>query len=168
MTNPTIYTEKQRFKQWWLWLILLITNVYGLYTAYFQFIKSKNTIDKQLNINNVLIETIIILAINLLFYYIKLETRIDSKSISVRFFPFQLKERVYNWEEIKSANIRTYKPLLEYGGWGIRGFGNNRALNISGNKGLQLEFKNGKKLLIGTVKAPEVESILEELDKNIA
>jgi hypothetical protein len=168
MTNPAIYTEKQRFKQWWLWLILLITNVYGLYTAYFQFIKSKNTIDKQLNINNVLIETIIILAINLLFYYIKLETRIDSKSISVRFFPFQLKERVYNWEEIKSANIRTYKPLMEYGGWGIRGFGNNRALNISGNKGLQLEFKNGKKLLIGTEKSTEMESILEELDKNIA
>ena len=168
MTNPTIYTEKQRFKQWWLWLILLITNAHGLYTAYFQFIKSKNTIDKQLNINNVLIETIIILAINLLFYYIKLETRIDSKSISVRFFPFQLKERVYNWEEIKSANIRTYKPLMEYGGWGIRGFGNNRALNISGNKGLQLEFKNGKKLLIGTEKSTEMESILEELDKNIA
>jgi hypothetical protein len=168
MTNPTIYIEKQRFKQWWLWLILLITNVHGLYTAYFQFIKSKNTIDKQLNINNVLIETIIILAINLLFYYIKLETRIDSKSISVRFFPFQLKERVYDWEEIKSANIRTYKPLMEYGGWGIRGFGNNRALNISGNKGLQLEFKNGKKLLIGTIKATEMESILEELDKNIA
>jgi hypothetical protein len=79
-----------------------------------------------------------------------------------------LKERVYNWEEIKSANIRTYKPLMEYGGWGIRGFGNNRALNISGNKGLQLEFKNGKKLLIGTEKSTEMESILEELDKNIA
>jgi hypothetical protein len=166
MTDSPIYTEKQRFKQWWLWLILFLSNGYILYKAYFQFVNSKNAIDKQMNINNIIIEIIIIFSINLLFYFIKLETRIDAKGITVRFFPFHLKERVYNWEEIKSANTRTYNPLLEYGGWGIRGFGNNRALNISGNKGLQLEFKNGKKLLIGTVKPSEIESILSEFHKN--
>jgi len=56
--------------------------------------------------------------------------------------------------------VRKYKPLLEYGGYGIRGFGNNRALNISGNTGLQLVFKDGRKLLIGTKKGHEMIEML--------
>ena len=56
--------------------------------------------------------------------------------------------------------IREYKPIMEYGGWGIRGFGSNRALNIKGKIGLQLVFKNGQKLLIGTQKADEIVKIL--------
>jgi hypothetical protein len=56
--------------------------------------------------------------------------------------------------------VRKYKPLLEYGGYGIRGFGNNRALNIAGKTGLQLIFKDGRKLLIGTQKGLEMIEML--------
>ena len=75
-------------------------------------------------------------------------------------FPLHLKFRKYLWTEIETAEVRKYKPLLEYGGYGIRGFGKNRALNISGNTGFQLVFKDGRKLLIGTQKGHEMIEML--------
>jgi hypothetical protein len=58
--------------------------------------------------------------------------------------------------------IRKYRPVLEYGGWGYRIFGNKRAFNISGDMGLQLEFTDKSKLLIGT---SQPEALAEALKK---
>ncbi|MBX2959059.1 MAG: hypothetical protein KF732_03800 [Flavobacteriales bacterium] len=63
--------------------------------------------------------------------------------------------------------VRQYSPLTEYGGWGIRLglFGKGTAYNVSGNKGLQLEFTNNKKLLIGTNKPNELTETLTKIGK---
>ena len=45
---------------------------------------------------------------------------------------------------------RQYKPIREYGGWGIRYGRGGKAYNVSGNKAVQLVLKNGKRLLIGS------------------
>ncbi|PQJ82980.1 hypothetical protein BTO16_05475 [Polaribacter glomeratus] len=77
------------------------------------------------------------------------------------------------WSELKEVKVRTYNPIGEYGGWGFRsGFlwnkSKGKAINISGDVGIQLEFKNGKKLLIGTQKKAEAESVLETYQHKIA
>ena len=56
--------------------------------------------------------------------------------------------------------------LLEYGGWGLKGGllwkkSKGIAINVSGNIGIQLELKNGKKLLIGTQKLQEAKQVLD-------
>ncbi|MDQ1088364.1 hypothetical protein [Siphonobacter sp. SORGH_AS_1065] len=55
--------------------------------------------------------------------------------------------------------------MTEYGGWGLRLglFGKGIAFNVSGNKGLQLEFIDHKKLLIGTNKPEELTKVLSEI-----
>ena len=58
------------------------------------------------------------------------------------------------------------------GGWGIKFglFGNKargNAVNISGDIGIQLELKNGKKLLIGTQKEAESKSVIQNYQNNI-
>lgn len=68
-------------------------------------------------------------------------------------------------ERNSKAYVRTYDALSEYGGWGLKGgaLWNNskgKAINVSGNIGIQLELKNGKKLLIGTQKKKEAENVL--------
>jgi hypothetical protein len=50
--------------------------------------------------------------------------------------------------------------LTEYGGWGIKGTKHDRAFNISGKQGIQLEFKDGNRLLIGTQKPQDVQKWL--------
>jgi len=101
------------------------------------------------------------LTISFLLLQLRLETQINKEGISLRFFWFHFSFRHYKWVEIKKAYVREYSPVVEYGGWGIRGFYKNRAFNVSGNKGLQLEFLNGRKLLIGTQKPDEISNILK-------
>lgn len=165
MITAEVYTEKQRFKQWWIWLIILFLNGTTLYAAISQIYKGKPFGQNPMSDTSLLFMTGFVLLFNLLFFYLKLETRIDAMGIAVRFFPFHLRERQYKWEEIKSVELRTYKPIAEYGGWGLRGFGANKALNVSGNLGLHIIFQNGNTLLIGTNDSEGVSSILKELGK---
>jgi len=60
--------------------------------------------------------------------------------------------------------VRRYNALSEFGGWGIRFGSNGTAFNMSGTMGLQLEFLNRKRLLIGTNKATELTKVIEELN----
>jgi hypothetical protein len=157
MNNKYLFKEKQRFNQWWIWLFFFVMIGYSFYSF-------NKIIDDQEEIItfNVLIKYTMPLLIALIFRFFMLETRIQSDGISVRFFPIHFKRRFYSWEDISECYIRKYRPILEFGGWGLRGFGINKALNVSGNIGLQLVFKDGKKLLIGTKRSEE---IIEELTK---
>jgi hypothetical protein len=69
---------------------------------------------------------------------------------------------------VEKSYVRTYKPIAEYGGWGLRSgiFGNGQAFNVYGNTGLQLELKNRKKLLFGTQKKYEIEKAIEQIKPN--
>jgi hypothetical protein len=57
--------------------------------------------------------------------------------------------------ELSKYEIRTYQPIREYGGWGIRYGSSGKAYNISGNTGMQLELKDGTRILLGTQKPEE-------------
>ena len=111
-----------------------------------------------------------------------LTTYINEEGILIRLFPFFVKWISFPWDIISKAYIRTYRPIKEYGGWGIRhpsgmfrfniirikglrNNPNNVAYNMSGNIGLQLELINGKRVLIGTRRPVELEEVLRKLNK---
>jgi len=79
----------------------------------------------------------------------RLRTEVRPDGLYVRFVPFTRQHR-FSWDEIVSAEARRYRPLLEYGGWGVRWSRSGKAYNVSGNRGVQLELAGGKKLLIGS------------------
>ncbi|MHC4757478.1 MAG: DUF6141 family protein [Planctomycetota bacterium] len=93
-----------------------------------------------------------------LFLIFKLETVVRSDGLYVRLFPLHLRFKKFTLDNIREYYARTYKPIMEYGGWGIRyGLGESgKAYNIKGNKGLQLVFTNGKRLLIGSQKSEKL------------
>jgi hypothetical protein len=66
--------------------------------------------------------------------------------------------------QIARWEVRTYRRILEYGGWGIRYAltGGGWAYNISGNRGVQLVFTGGKRLLIGAQHSEELATALEQ------
>ena len=158
MKNNTLFSEKQHFRQWWLMLIFL-SIVVGLSLATYQ------QIIKNLPIVSILIAWSVILPVIALFYFMHLKTVVTQEAISIHFFPFFKKQIA--WNEVEKAYIREYKPLGEYGGWGIR-FGLNKgmAYTIAGNLGLQLVLKKGNELLIGTQKEQELEVTLRQLRKH--
>ena len=157
------FNETQGFRQWWIYLIILFTIVswgYALIASFQSEEPQKASEDYVL-----ILTSIIPIALILLLFSLKLVTKIRNDGIHVRFKPLQLKEKHIRPEEIKTFEVRKYKPLTEYGGWGIRTGGKKygKAYNVSGNMGLQLYLANGKRLLIGTKKAREVQKAMEAM-----
>ena len=103
---------------------------------------------------------IITIGIAVLFIVLKLETEVRSDGLYVRYFPFHLKYKKINPDDLAEYFARQYKPLREYGGWGIKCGKGGKAFNVSGDRGLQLVFTNGKRLLIGSQKADELEQAM--------
>lgn len=95
---------------------------------------------------------------------------IDGKGIRFR-FTLLMKEKFIPKEDISRYEVRKYKPVLEYGGWGYRKRNRNLfkgkkagvAYNVKGNMGLQLYLKDGAKILIGTQKPAGVERAMKKL-----
>ena len=109
-----------------------------------------------------------VLLLTLLFVFLRLDTAIQKDGIYYRFLPFQLTYKKISWDRISKAFVRQYNPITEYGGWGLRIglFGKGQAFNVSGNKGLQLVYDNGKKLLLGTQRPQEIEQVLKQLGRD--
>lgn len=164
MNGEILFSETQRFKQWWLWLLLIGVNVLMLYGVLSQVVNGQPFGDKPASNGQLLTGAAISLLVTIFVLSIRLDTQIKEDGIYVRFFPLQFSYRFFPWNSLLKCYVRTYNPISEYGGWGLRLglFGKGTAYNISGNEGLQLEFTNGKKLLLGTQKPQELSEVLNQ------
>lgn len=156
-----VFTEKQSAKK--LLLVVLPLLLVGTITLAIDWYDATNPLRKD-NLQSQLIITGGVTALVLiLFLIMSLRTKITKDGIIYSYTPF-VKEKQLKWDELEKVWVRKYKPIREYGGWGLRiGFGKGKAYNIWGTKGLQLVFKNGKQLLIGTQKPKELATFLKRL-----
>ena len=154
------FKEEQRFRQVWLMVLLGFSLLVPVSLIINEYIKDNTS----MTTNEFLGSLIVIIASVLLIFIFKLSTRIDEKGIHYQFFPFHFSMKTLLWSEITKAEVRTYDPIGEYGGWGLRYSFNKKkgnAVNVSGDIGIQLTLKNGKKLLIGTQKKEAVSRVLK-------
>ena len=163
-----VFKEEQRFTQTWLIVLMAFSLVVPLVLIIREFLKenSEFTVGGFLGAVGVLIASIVPI------FFFKLITRIDEVGIHYRFFPFHFKTKRITWREIEKAYVRIYDPIGDYGGWGLKGgFLWNKskgiAINVSGDIGIQLELKTGKKILIGTQKKQEATSVIETYTKKL-
>jgi len=136
--NEKIFYEIQQFRQKWIWTILLIV----LFVLFLPIISG---------IISILFGVILILTgfcFIWLFYSMKLITEIKGDSIHIKFSPFTT--QIIPFSEIIKYEIRQYRPIIEYGGWGIRFNRSGKAYTVSGNIGIQIQLSVGKGILIGT------------------
>ncbi|MCO4769699.1 MAG: hypothetical protein KDA24_06670 [Deltaproteobacteria bacterium] len=86
-------------------------------------------------------------------------TEVASDGVRVNLRPFP--GRTYAWSEIARAEVRTYRPIMEYGGWGLRWGPSGKAYNVYGTEGVQLTLTNDKRVLIGSQRAAELAAVIE-------
>ena len=93
-----------------------------------------------------------------------LRTRIKKDFIYVSYYPFKRKWEKIEVSEILFYKIRKYSPYREYSGYGVKDHRKRgQAYIISGNTGLQLYLKDGRKVLIGTQKTQAVAYAMRKL-----
>lgn len=101
--------------------------------------------------------------IGLLIWVARLETEVRQDGLYLRYAPFHRRFRRFKAEDLGEYHARTYRPILEYGGWGIRYGWNGRAYNVSGNGGVQLIFRDGRRVLIGSSTPSELEAAIRSI-----
>jgi hypothetical protein len=82
-------------------------------------------------------------------------TEVDDRDITLRYRGL-LKTRVIPISSVRDARPRTYRPIRDYGGWGIKFGPKGWVYNVSGREGVQLQLTEGKPLLIGSRRPDEL------------
>ncbi|MDA9127261.1 hypothetical protein N9J65_00210 [Flavobacteriaceae bacterium] len=150
--DQKVFIESQRFNQWWLWALLLGIFGVGCYGLIQQLILEVPFGSKPMNDTGVIGFCFFNLGMILFFRWMRLDTRINSEGLYMRFVPF--KTKFHPWEEIESISVVHYGFV---GGWGIRLFTPyGTVYNMRGAKGLAIRLKTGKKFLIGSQRVAEL------------
>lgn len=101
--------------------------------------------------------------IGFLIWVARLETEVRQDGLYIRYVPFRRHFKRFQAEDLSEYHARTYRPILEYGGWGIRFGWKGRAYNVSGNRGVQLVFRDGRRVLIGSSQPSELEAAIRSI-----
>ncbi len=152
-----VFKETQTYRGTWIMYLIVLVEIPTLILLLTLFFKEENKTEMGIALGLV---TITMAFIFLLLFNLKLETRIDQFGISFRYFPFINSWRKYPFDQIKKLEVINYSPITDYGGWGLKGNSTTKAYSILGDQGLLLDVGEKKKIMIGTMKAKELEQFL--------
>lgn len=159
------FREQQKFGAWWLIAIILLM-VVGAWYAFIQQVILGEPVGSNPLPDALVIVLVIFTGVILpgLFLSMRMITEVRNDGLYIRFVPFLFKFRKIDLESAATIERVTYRPLMDYGGWGIRMTRKGKAYNVKGNEGIRIEYENGRHLLIGSQKADELLVALHEVD----
>lgn len=97
---------------------------------------------------------------------LRMTTEVTPSDVRVWFGWIPTYRRFIPIGEIRKIEVVSYRPLADYGGWGIRsGRDGERVLNARGNRGVRLTLGDGSRLLIGSQR-PEALAVAIERSLN--
>ena len=148
-----IFQETQRFRQIWIWALILGMSGFSISSLFLLEDKAPLTFgDLAFPLGGILL-------LNILFLSFTLTTRIVANSLSYRFFPFT-RWRTFRFEEMEALDLVEYNGLWEYGGWGIKWNGDTWSYTTGGKWGVIVKTTD-KKFLLGTQKPEEVRQVID-------
>ncbi len=100
-----------------------------------------------------------------IIFLLHMTTEVTPSDLRVWFGWIPTYRRFVPIESVRSVDVVSYRPIADYGFWGIRsGRDGERALIARGNRGVRIELKDGSKLLIGSQR-PEL--LAEAIDRSL-
>jgi hypothetical protein len=156
-----VFKEIQHFRQPWIWILVGGIACIAWYSFIRQIILGDPFGSNPASDAGVIIILVIFgIIFPVWFLIMRLEVQVTSSSLSFRMFPLHV-----NWREVPFGTIDCvmaviYRPIREYGGWGIRFGRKGIAYNVSGDRGVQVTLTSGKSFLLGSQRAEELELVL--------
>jgi hypothetical protein len=84
-----------------------------------------------------------------------LVTVVDDETITLQYRGL-FKTRTIPISTVRDARPRTYRPIRDYGGWGIKFGPKGWVYNVTGRQGVQLVLSGKRPLLIGSKRPDEL------------
>lgn len=160
---PESFREVQFMRRWWFVLLALLPAALVWWGAiqqlWFGTPWGNNPASDELMVFLLLIFGI---AFPVFLLNIRMTTTVSDR-ISIRFSPFMLRPRTISPREIVLHQALQYRPIADYGGWGIKGFASDRVYNVYGDRGVKVTLENGNKVMIGSQRAEELNMAIGSL-----
>jgi len=144
MKTP-LFREVQRFRQPWIWALL---GSVALLMIVLRPISWRGVG--------------IVGAVAGLVYSLRLKTEVRADGIYFKMWPLHRSFRRIPWSEIQRYEAKQYRPIREFGGWGIRWAPGKIAYNVRGNRGVWIERTNERSVLLGSQHPDEFANAIDE------
>ncbi len=169
--SDAIFFEEQPLRDNKFFYLVLVGGIgmigFFAYAMYVQLVEGKPYGDRPMGDTGLAImgTLYILLGVAMLYFFFKgrLTTEVRPSGLFVRYFPFHMRYQQIALDGIETCSARTYRPIREYGGWGIRSGPGKKAYNVAGNSGVEIVYENGKTLLIGSRKSGQLESAIDSI-----
>ena len=173
-----VFREEQTFSQgkWWRYLFLpaMAATILGtigifLWGIVQQLLLGKPWGDRPMSDSALLVTgigmSLFCLAMGWLLFSLKLVTELRRDGLYLRFVPFHRSFKRIPLEDAVSVEARTYSPVREYGGWGLKKCWKEKgmAYNVTGDRGVRIDFRDGSHVLIGSLKAEELAQSIQRI-----
>jgi hypothetical protein len=98
----------------------------------------------------------------IVFFLLQMTTEVIPTDVGIWFGWVPTYRRVVPISAIRKIEVVTFRPIADYGFWGIRsGRDGERVLIARGNRGVRLDLADGSKLLIGSQRPEALATALE-------
>jgi len=165
------YSERQYFRQDWLWALLLVGSVPAALLA-----SVAVAVDSDPGTNVPLVIGVILFLVFsplVLFYYANLRVEVRDDGLALRLWPLHLRARTIPCEEIESVRPTEISPMSEFGGvgirlnptlyrWGIR-FDGPIGYIVAGKRAVRIERTGGREIVITATDPHTLASALERV-----
>ena len=143
-----LYLESQQLRQWWIWLIVLV----GPLTLLFNIMQViRDGVASGAVIYGLILAGLLFgIGLPVFIYSICLLIEVRASGLYIRVRPLHRNWVVFNFQDICNVEAVTYRPIRDYGGWGIRYGWQGKAYNMRGDKGVMLVLNNVDNVLIGS------------------
>jgi len=138
------FREEQRFEWYWTAMFCVPTLIVG-YGIYRQVGLSQPVVPGSL----LWPAFAVALVVAVWFLRLKLVTEVRDDGLFVCFV-WLWPERTIPWDQIRSVGTRTYRPIRDFGGWGVRWATRGVVYHARGNRGVRLVLESGERVLIGS------------------
>jgi len=178
MNGSTVrFTEVQHSRQWWLWLFVVVFAAFTLgffaQGIYVQLVLGKAWGDNPMS-DRALVATAIAVflfevALVALLAVTHLRTEVREDGTYLRYFPRHLSFHRLPLTDVIQIEAITYRPILDYGGWGIlSSFGSpggtrGGAYTVFGNRGVRITYTTGHHYLIGSQQPDQLAAAIEAI-----
>lgn len=164
-SSDLLYSEKQKVSGFFRWFI--IGDAILVLTVFLIILKFVIKETQEIPLPFLLIMFSMPLAVLAVFMSVRLETEVRFDGLYFRFFPFHLGFQKIDYADISECYAREFKPVQDFGGWGIRyTLTKGKAYILKGKTGLQIVLKNGKKILISSDEPQELVNAMSSFIKH--
>src|SRR5262249_21605419 len=98
---------------------------------------------------------VVTLVVAIWFLRLKLITEVRDDCLYVRFV-WLWPERCIPWDQIRSVEAIDYRPVRDFGGWGVRWAARGIVYHARGRRGARMVLASGERVLVGSAHADEL------------